>query len=276
MKRWTVLVVLAGCAGEKEPMEPHGRLLIEEFYYSGAVPAAGLDRYYSDQFIQLVNASDEPVLAGGLQIANAHGVAGEINPGTQPDSYASSRPNRVVLESVWRIPGAPEDLVIQPGEGLLLAHDGTNHQPMSTLDLTGADFETYVDVYEGGDDDHVGVENLESVHYTGGYDWLVPVFGASIVVMDAEAEVRALDGTNLWDLVSVSVEHVVDGVDAVMDGASGAYKRLPDTVDTGFTYVSDTYTGESVRRVRIDGVYQDTNDSSVDFEVLSEPEPYGL
>ena len=47
---------------------PKGNLLIEEVYYSGAVPTAGIDRYYSDQFIEIENIADAPVMVGGLII----------------------------------------------------------------------------------------------------------------------------------------------------------------------------------------------------------------
>ncbi|MCB9692848.1 MAG: DUF4876 domain-containing protein [Alphaproteobacteria bacterium] len=266
-------LALAACAGgSSEPQDPTGRLLIEEVYYSGAVPAAGVDHYYSDQFVQIENTSRDVVGVGGLMIGDAAGIAGEINPGSLPDGFRDSRPNRVVLENVWRVPGAFADVTLEPGESLLIAHDGTNHQPMSTLDLTGASFETYVEV-NGGDDDHPLVPNLEPVHFTGGYDWLVTVFGPSLVVLRPGAELMELDD-GFWEYRTASVNDVVDGVDALMDGSSRAYKRLPDAVDAGFTHVSGTYTGESVKRVRVDGELQDTNDSSMDFEV-GDPDPYG-
>ena len=67
---------------------------------------------------------------------------------------------------------------------------------------------------------------------------------------------------------------VIDGVDALMDAESGDYKRLPLGVDVGFAYVSGTYTGESLSRVRgADGRPQDTNDSAADFELRAAPAP---
>lgn len=242
--------------------------MIEELSYSGAVPTGGVERYYSDQFLELVNTGRRPVDIGGLMIGNAAGSAGEINPGMVPNSYRESRPNRVVLENVWEIPG---EAVLEPGASLLIAHDGTNHQPLSTVDLSGADYETYVEV-NGGDDDHPLVDNLVPVHYTGGYDWLITVFGPSVVVLAPGAPLTEFDDDG-WSYRTARVEDVVDGIDTVMDADSGAFKRLPDAVDAGFTFVSDTYVGESVHRVRVDGELQDTNDSSVDF-VVGAPAPY--
>ncbi len=53
------------------------------------------------------------------------------------------------------------------------------------MDLSGAALETYVEG-SGQDEHHPTVANLESVLFNGGADWLVPVFGASVVVLAAE------------------------------------------------------------------------------------------
>jgi hypothetical protein len=71
---------------------------------------------------------------------------------------------------------------------------------------------------------------------------------------------------------------VIDAVDALMDGDSVRYKRIPAALDRGFTHVSGTYTGESVRRVRaamVRGrtIYQDTDDSAADFTAVETPTP---
>ncbi|MCB9759693.1 MAG: DUF4876 domain-containing protein [Alphaproteobacteria bacterium] len=276
-----VLGLVAACAKDTvvdsapvEPVSPMGRLLIEELYYTGAPPAGGADHYFSDQFIELVNASDQPVMIGGLYLGDVFGVAGEINPGTTPDSQAGRDPDHVYLQNVWRIPGAPEDVVLAPGASALIAHDGVNHAPFSPVDLTGASWEAFVD--RGHDEDSPLVDNLEEVHFTGGYDWLMTVFGPSVVVLELESE-DALEPAlrDGWRLRTAPVEAVVDAVETLMDADSAAFKRLPEAVDAGFLHASGTYTGESVRRVRADGVLQDTDDSSADFEVIATPEPGG-
>jgi hypothetical protein len=243
------------------------RLLISQFYYTGAPEAGGTDHYFSDQFIELVNAGDTTLDVSGVMVGDAFGAAGAINPGMVPDSYAERKPEHVFLQNVWRI---PEGIVLEPGEHLVLAHDGTNHQPFSSLDLSGADLEAYV-ARSGGDQDHPTVPNLEPVHYTGGYDWLMTVFGPSVAVLIADAELVARPGP-YGDLMRVSVDDVLDGVDTVMDADSGAFKRLPPAVDAGFVYVSGTYTGEAIHRVRNGDRWQDTQDASADF-VVGEPTP---
>ncbi len=271
-----LLLLLIGC-GEPEPpapVGPEGRLVIEELYYAGSPPMGGTDHYFSDQFIELANNSPDRIEVGGLYVADVYGAAGVINPGMAPDAYT----DRLILDSVWRIPGDPEDTILEPGESILIAHDGTNHTPFSTVDLSGADWEAYVD--GGNDDDHPTVDNLEEVHFSGGYDWLITVFGPSVVVLESGADFSDFSG-GPWPLQEGELDDVIDGIDTVMDGNSGDFKRLADSVDSGFMYVSDTYSGESLQRHRtgveaIEGGWlQDTDDSSEDFEVLQTPEPRG-
>lgn len=249
------------------PMEPQGRLRIEEVYYAGAVPQAGIDRYYSDQFIRLRNDSDDTVAAGGLIVGDAHGLAGTINPTDAPDAHADD-PAVVVMSNLWRVPGAPEDVLVPPGGCLLIAQDAGQHTPYSEIDLWDADFEAVV--AGGHDDDDAVVPNLERVMFTGGYDWLVTVFGPTIVVF-APLDNSALTFGDRTAQAPASA--IVDTMEALMNADSGSYKRLHPDIDAGFTHVSDTYTGESVRRrSTADGHLQDTDDSTADFEVAALPE----
>lgn len=266
----------SGAALDLAPEPPAGRLLIEELSYAGAPPAAGTDHYYADQFIELVNVSEAPVQVGGLLLGDVYGLAGEINRGDSPNSYAAEDPDHVYLENVWRIPGEPEDVLLAPGASLVIAHDGTNHQPFSSVDLSGADYEAFVDSDEDTDVDYPTVANLESLHFTGGYDWLMTVFGPSVVVLAPEAEGELEQVGQGWRALQVApVEHVIDALETLMDGESGDFKRLPDEVDRGFVYVSGTYTGESVQRVRDGEVLLDTDDSGADFVVSEAPAPRG-
>jgi len=262
----------SGGSAPAEPLTPHGNLLIEEVYYAGAVPAAGIDRYYSDQFIELVNTADAPVMVGGLILGDAPGLAGAINPGNTPGGAYVNDPDHVYLSSAWRIPGEPEDVLLQPGASLVIAQDASTHNPYSPVNLFDADYETYVEEF-GEDWDDAIVPNLESLWYTGGYDWLVTVFGPTIIVVSMDAEdLEPVAGSG--GPVRAPVSAVVDTMEALMDADSGAYKRLHSTVDSGFIHVSGTYTGESVQRLRdSSGALIDTDDSGADFEVLSMPDP---
>ena len=258
--------------GFSEPLMPMGNLLIEEVYYAGASPRAGAERYYSDQFIELMNIAEAPVMVGGLILGDAPGLAGGINPGNTPGGPFVNDPDYVYLSSAWRIPGDPEDVVLQPGESLVIAQDAATHHPFSSVNLLDADYETYVADF-GEDFDDAVVPNLESLWYGAGYDWLVTVFGPTIVVLSMDAA-DLEDAGGPYPPVRAPVSAVVDTMEALMDANSGAYKRLHATVDAGFVHVSGTYTGESVRRKRDErGALIDTNDSGNDFEALPNPQP---
>ena len=262
----------SGAPETLDPLPPQGNLLIEEVYYAGAVPTAGIDRYYSDQFIELVNTADAPVMVGGLILGDAPGLAGTINPGNTPGGAFVNDPDHVYLMNAWRIPGEPEDVLLQPGDSLVIAHDASTHSPYSPVNLIDADYETYVDVYDQDSDDVI-VPNLESLWYTAGYDWLVTVFGPTIIVLSMDAD-DLEQAAGRGGPVRAPVSAVVDTMEALMDADSGAYKRLHTSVDSGFIHVSGTYTGESVRRLRdSSGALIDTNDSGADFEVVAMPDP---
>ena len=250
----------------EEPVSPLGRLKIEEVYYAGSVPTAGIDRYYADQFIQLRNVSDEPILLGGVGIGDLHGLAGAINPGSSPDSFADD-PDYVYFGNLWQIPGAPDEVILEGGGCILIAQDAAYHGPYSELDHLDAHYETYVVESEQDDDDPI-VDNLDSLFYTAGYDWLITVFGPTIVVVEPSVlEEREVIDVGWTDVLKVPSTGIVDTMEAVMDAESGDFKRLHAELDAGFIHVSGTYTGESVRRVRVDGVLQDQDNSALDYEV---------
>ena len=268
----SLLPACGGGQGGEPPVVPareplSGELLISQLYTTGAAPAGGTDHYYSDQFIEVTNTAADPLDLSGLRVANVFGSAGEINPGMSPNSFRDELPEEVVLSSVWRI---PQGARLEPGAAVVIAHDGGNHRPFSDLDLSSAGFEAYVED-SGQDEDSPTVPNLESVVYNGGYDWLMTVFGPSVVLIDSASSLGEEDGP-YGPLPTVGVDAVLDGVDTLMDEDSGAFKRLPDVVDSGFAWAEGPYSGTALHRKQVDGVFQDTNNSSDDFEMGS-PDP---
>ena len=253
---------------ETEPQSPFGALKIEEVYYSGAVPTEGIDRYYADQFIQLRNTSDQTIDIGGVGIGDIFGLAGEINPGYGPNSFADDSEN-LYFENLWQIPEDSTHRYLEPGDCVKIAQDAADHAPYSPFSHFDAHFETYVEQSDRDEDDPV-VDNLSSAFYSVGYDWLITVFGPTIVIVDKQAiedgEIQSADGFDLWVTPSV---HVIDSMEALMDAESGDFKRLHADIDSGFQYVSGTYAGESVRRKQQGTEWVDTDDSSNDFYVTT-------
>ena len=265
-----IFVLLMACNEpvNEEPISPSEFLKIEEVYYSGSVPTDGIDRYYSDQFIQLRNISDQTLDIGGIGIGDIYGLAGEINNGYTPNSYASDSEN-IYFENLWQISMDSPYRFLPPGGCIKIVQDAADHTPYSPLSHFDAHFETFVENSPQDVDDPI-VENLDSIFYSAGYDWLVTVFGPTIVIVESEAidggEIQSVDGYDLWVTPS---SNIIDTMEALMDEDSETFKRLHEDLDKGFQFVSGTYTGESVRRVEDGDTLIDTNDSTTDFYVTS-------
>jgi hypothetical protein len=122
------------------------------------------------------------------------------------------------------------------------------------------------------------------VYFTGGFDWLITVFGPALVMFRTD-DFAALEQVPVPDLpdgfaprVKIPKTLLIDTFEALRDGESSSFKRIPAGVDAGFVFATDTYTGESFRRkfaLAHDGrvILQDTNNSGNDFEKLSSPAP---
>lgn len=263
-----------------------GDLVIKEVYYTGSrTPSGGT--YFSDQFVEIYNNATDTVFADGLLIADTYGPAGQINPTTVPTPFQSTT-TAVHVSSIWQIPGSGRQYPVAPGGSLIIAQDGIDHRndpngnPASPVNLASADFETYNERPDGRDLDAPGVPNLIRVVHRGGFDWLLPVFGPGVVIFRTPT-VAALDtvlapGTTGTWVTRVPNALVIDAFEALQNGNSAAYKRVPAGLDAGFVFASGTYTAESARRrvatlIGPRRVLRDGNNSSTDFEVIARPTP---
>jgi hypothetical protein len=265
-----------------------GGLVIKEIYYTGSrTPSNGT--YFSDQFVEIYNNSADTIFTDGLFIADVYGVSGLINPGQRPTEFKDDQ-NNVYVSSVWRIPGTGRQHPLAPGRSIIIAQDGANHRGDTTLnrnspvDLSAADWETFNQRDDNRDIDFPNVPNLERVYFTGGFDWLLPVFGPGVVIFRTD-NFAALERTpipgaaaTIQPRIKIPRALVIDAVEALRDGSSADFKRIPNILDAGFTFASGTYTSESVRRkvqsvVNGRAVLQDGNNSGQDFQLLPRPTP---
>ncbi len=260
-----------------------GSWVISEMYYTGSP-----DFYFFDQFYRITNNSTDTLYAGGLMLASIHGVSGQINPSSEPTPFQNDQ-DHVYAAAIWRIPGGPDEHPVPPGGSLVIAQQGIDHRsdpdgnPNSPVDLGDADWEMYVDVPDSRDLDSPTVPNMEMVHRRFGFYALVPVFGPAIVLAEGdpdtfEAVTIPGDSPTSPPVIRIPVQNVIDGVEALQNENSGAFKRLPASIDAGFTFASGIYTAQAVRRrvqVETDDriIYRDTNNSSSDFELVDNPTP---
>lgn len=263
-----------------------GGLVFKEVFYTGSrTPAGG--SYFSDQFYEIYNNSADTIYADSLCIANTGGTSGQSSTGRTWGFM--SDPDHVYLQNVWMVPGTGRDHPIAPGESIIIAQDGINHQddplgnPSSpvNLGLGRADFETYVPRSDNRDLDS-DVPNLTAIYLGSvGFDWLVPVFGPGMVIF-RHSNVAALplfvepNNTSSAQYMQVPIDSVYDAVDFLANANAVNFKRIPVALDAGFKFCSGTYVGESVRRkvrTSINGrrVLQDFNNTTEDFEVATRP-----
>ncbi|MCY7358913.1 MAG: DUF4876 domain-containing protein [Rudanella sp.] len=271
-----------------------GNLVIKEVYYTGSKTPAG-SNYFSDQFVEIYNNSTDTVFLAGLCIADTYGVSGLINPTNRPTEFSSSSltqgtfQQNVYVSNIWRIPGTGRQRPLAPGQSIIIAQDGVNHKeaalnPNSPVDLSKADWETYNERPDGRDADAPDVPNLDRLYFTGSLDWLITVFGPGLIIFrtdnfDALDKV-AIPGAPAIILPRIRVPNalVIDAFEALQNGNSGDFKRIPTALDAGFAFADDTYSMQSFRRktaVTIGSrrVLQDTNNSTTDFEKLAKPTP---
>lgn len=277
----TIALKLAGSAA--------GNLLIKEVYYTGSKTPSG-GTYFSDQFVEIYNNSTDVIYLDGLCIADLYGNSGLINTNSLPTSFKSDATN-AYAGNVWRIPGTGKQRPLNPGTSIIIAQDGVNHKeatlnPSSPVDLSTADWETYNERPDNRDADAPGVPNLEKLYFTGGFDWLLTVFGPGVVIFRTDdfsrlEKVTAPGIASTTEYIKIPNNLVIDAFEGLKDAGSVSFKRVPVALDAGFVYASDTYTAESFRRktsTTISGrrVLQDTNNSGSDFEKLGKPTPKGF
>lgn len=264
-----------------------GSLLIKEVYYTGSKTPSG-GTYFSDQFVEIYNNSTDTIYLDSLCIGDAYGNSGLINPTSLPTPFNTDN-NNVYLSNVWRIPGTGRQHPLAPGKSILIAQDGVNHKeaalnPNSPVDLSAAEWETYNERPDNRDADAPGIPNLERLYFTGGFDWLLTVFGPGVVIFKADfstLEQVPVPSSALPARIKVPNTVVIDAFEGLKDGSSTGFKRIPAATDAGFVFADDTYNMQSFRRkvgTTINGrkVLQDTNNSGNDFEKIATPTPKGF
>ncbi len=274
-----------------------GGLVIKEIYYTGSrTPEDG--SYYADQFHEIYNNSDEIIYLDGLCIGVLQQSGASEN--IWVDDNGDFFPRLPLQFYVWYIPGSGTDYPLEPRTSIVIAQDGIDHQTdadgnsNSPVNLGDADWETYCgDINGGKDADAAGVPNLSMMFTTttSMYDWLHSVFGAAEIIFrlpdgtDPVSWAEDLDNlstqpnsTSTTEYLMVPKEYVIDAVEVVRADETKQFKRLPDDLDAGKVWCSDTYISKSIRRkVKqiIDGnvIYKDTNNSSEDFLSDQDPTP---
>ncbi|MBV8328398.1 DUF4876 domain-containing protein [Chryseobacterium sp.] len=299
-----------------------GDLVIKQVYYAGSSTTEGAS--FRDHFLEIYNNSDETIYADGLYIGLLEG-----NTNSNVTSYtlangqydwskstgnsigASANTDYVYANVVIRVPGNGNQHPILPGESIVIAQTAINHKapydtpngqsvgikkPELTVDLSGADFETYLGDYltaNGGspymyDIQNIMVPDMQIVHWaSSSKDMLLSVtsrpafiiFKASPDEVASFAKVPSPKSVTGPLFARIPKEIIIDGVDTT-DKELKAPKDLPMDIDATRAFIKDLsgapypdYSSYSIiRKIKqvVNGrtILMDTNNSQNDFTTI--------
>ena len=258
-------------------------LLISKIYYSGT--RDNMDRTYTtDSFIEIFNNSDEVICIDGKYL----GLAESVSPAAYP---ATENPDSIFLRQICQFPGSGKEYPVEPGKSVVIAaKSARNHteSAATSIDLSGADFE--VKVIEGSGNPDVPMLPIISNSTTIQYLNLLSGGPNAVVLFETDEDV--LSWPEVFQKGKTSGERfrrihknvVIDGVECLKKPSQSApdvnTKRLQADIDAGYAVITSVngYNHESVERKvsRTEGgrVYlTDTNNSSADFVILTDPTP---
>jgi hypothetical protein len=287
INNWEIHMVAASKAGG---------LVFKEIYYTGSKTPEG-GNYYSDQFHEIYNNSDEVIYLDGLCIGLLEPIS--TSPTVWVNEDGSIMDRLPVAYHAMMFPGTGQDYPIQPRTSVVLAMDAIDHQtdplgnPLSPVNMGDAQFEAFIEA-PGKDTDAPLAANLIVMYTTSAsmVDWLHSVNGAAVILfrlptgLDYASFVANPDNfmtkpgsTSSTQYFMVHKDWVVDGVECNRPEEDKRFKRLPTSVDAGWVWSLATYNSKSVRRKVaqiLDGkvIYKDTNNSSNDFINDQDPTPF--
>ncbi len=253
--------------------------------------------YFRDQFYEIYNNSTGVVYADGLCICVT--IYANYDNSLVYEWPIENANQYIFTSMIWQIPGEGTTYPVQPGESFVIAQWGTNHKAAnltsgySPVDLSGAEFEAVekeTTTFNGivlTDNPAVNlVRAVNSLAYTTP-QWLTSVSGSRYVLFKPAEPLKNenfIEATNndMGEYGAIAREipigEVIDAVQAVSDETGMNILGLPTALDAGGIWCSGIYVGESIARkikeTREDGtiVYQDSNNTSNDFEVKTDPQ----
>ena len=263
-------------------------LVFKEIYYTGVDPA---NFYFRDQFYEIYNNSTEVVYADGLCIAET--VFANYDKSIIYEWPIENADQYVFARVIWQLPGDGKTYPVQPGESFVIAQWATNHKAenlskgLSPVDLTGAEFEAIEKetTFNGillTDNLAINMKKVVQAGYAMP-QWLTSTDGSRYVLfkpskpLKNEDFITATNADYQGTAREIAISDVIDAVQAVNNESGMSVLGLPTALDAGAIWCSGSYVGESIERkikeTRPDGtnVYQDTNNTSNDFEVKKDP-----
>jgi len=221
-------------------------LKINELYTVGP---PNRKNYFSDQFFELYNSSEDTVYLDGMLFVRIYHLL----------EWPSS---------IFQFPGEPltgREYPVPPGAFVVVALDAMDHTNIpnfplpESVNLSQADWE-FKNSMDYGDYDNPNVPNIDNIEVGCRID-----FGIGLT-MDV---ILITDGSDLNYFDGIAIESIIDGVEYA--SFSTHIKDVEKEVDRGFGGVGlIKYSGQSLERV---AVGFDSNNSTVDFVIIPHPTP---
>jgi hypothetical protein len=260
-------------------------LVFKELYYAGSRTPNNTN-YFRDQFYELYNNSEETIYLDGMVFGSLFTNVATANLPTWDMPNAG---NYVFYQWAWQIPGNGSNYPLQPGESVILSQWATNHTVVSlnplSINLSTSEFEGFIAASAIVTDE--AAINLNLIYRTSSMasmpQWLSSVFGCAFAFFfpdattDLSTNALVTQVGNSTQGLPIPISKIVDAVELVDNAEKIQLKRIPQVLDAGATYVGLSYNGKSVsrkvRETKADGrkIYQDTNNSTNDFEVQERP-----
>jgi len=215
--------------------------------------------FFYDQFIELYNAGDSVRYLDGMMVMRVSGT--EF--GNQGEDWGNDGDIDGVTYP-FRFPGVPggTSYPIMPGEFVVLASDGSDHSKIVSTapDLSRAGWEFY-NQYSPEDIDNPAVPNLINMRSDRTADFLISLTG-DVILVSSGRDSNWVDG--------IDISTVIDGVEYQSNPPPLSQKTLDARIDRGYVLSPPRYSGKSMQR-RERG--SDSNDGTIDFEIINAPTP---
>ncbi len=258
-------------------------LMVSKVYYAGTKDLMGRN-YGADSYVEIFNNSDEVLFLDGKYL----GLAESVSPAAYP---AHENPDSIYMRQICRFPGNGSEYPVLPGGSIVVAaKSARNHQESAdnSVDLSHADFEVKAIEGSGNPDvpmlpiisNSTKIQTLNLIN--GGLNAVVLFETDEDVLSWPEVYQRGKTSGEMFRRIHKSV--VIDGVECLKKPAQtdpDVYtKRLQPDIDAGYITITavNGYNHESVERKVSryeNGRYYltDTNNSSADFVVCTDPTP---
>lgn len=274
---------------------PSGNVVFKELYYAGSKTPSEMT-YRNDGFYTIHNNSLEDINLNDYYIASVEnyggkGLAGPLWPDEKRGEYQN-----IYAMTLWKIVISSTPFILKPGQDAVIAvmaaphNKKSEYNPTSPIDLSNADFEAYINNPSNSYPDFQA-KNMQLVFWPSfSYLWRISVFGQGMALIKATPEqVSSFQTVTLpqafqdpfeddeyWLCKKIPNKFVVDAVDLSDNKSSTLAKRFPPSLDAGVASVESIYCGKSVIRKVLSKndnvvIYQDTNNSSEDFEINDKP-----